>query len=130
MSSFVAGIPMESTNKQEHINYDHSLLSSRPNFAKALHDFETFLIATQEDLQRKFRVLDEQRHNRKISRNVRTYLSLQNYLLQKHLHRLHEFHTEIATRVALIFANEGTYLLPLLISKLICFNNRGNFSGQ
>ncbi len=100
---------MESPRAQEHIiDYNHSLLQSRPNLAKALKDFETFLIATQDDLQRKLRVLNEQRHNRKISRNVRTYLSLQNFLLQKHLHRLHEFHTEISARVALIFANQST----------------------
>lgn len=89
------------------IDYSHNLLQSRPNFAKALKDFETFLIATQEDLQRKFRVLNEQKHNRKTSRNVRTYLSLQNYLLQKHLHRLNEFQTEISARVSLIFASSS-----------------------
>lgn len=89
------------------IDYSHTLLQSRPNFAKALKDFETFLIATQEDLQRKYRVLNEQKHNRKTSRNVRTYLSLQNYLLQKHLHRLNEFQTEISARVSLIFANSS-----------------------
>ena len=89
------------------IDYSHSLLQSRPNFAKALKDFETFLTATQDDLQRKFRVLNEQRSNRKTSRNVKTYLSLQNYLLQKHVHRLNEFQTEILTRVSLIFASSA-----------------------
>ena len=77
------------------IDYGHSLLQSRPNFAKALKDFETFLTATQDDLQRKFRILNEQRSNRKTSRNVKTYLTLQNFLLQKHVHRLNEFQTEI-----------------------------------
>merc|ERR1719447_2190792 len=89
------------------IDYGHSLLQSRPNFAKALKDFETFLTATQDDLQRKFRVLNEQRSNRKTSRNVKTYLSLQNFLLQKHVHRLKEFQNEILTRVSLILANSG-----------------------
>jgi len=90
------------------IDYGHSLLQSRPNFAKALKDFETFLTATQDDLQRKFRVLNEQRSNRKTSRNVKTYLSLQNFLLQKHVHRLKEFQNEIRTRVSLILAaNSG-----------------------
>merc|ERR1712038_1518366 len=37
------------------------------------------------------------------SRNVKTYLSLQNYLLQKHLHRLNEFQSEIYSRVSTIF---------------------------
>ena len=102
------------------IDYGHSLLQSRPNFAKALKDFETFLTATQDDLQRKFRILNEQRSNRKTSRNVKTYLTLQNFLLQKHVHRLNEFQTEILRRVSLIFANSGAkYLVfsPLLPSK-------------
>lgn len=90
------------------IDYGHSLLQSRPNFAKALKDFETFLTATQDDLQRKFRILNEQRSNRKTSRNVKTYLTLQNFLLQKHVHRLNEFQTEILRRVSLIFANSDT----------------------
>lgn len=90
------------------IDYGHSLLQSRPNFAKALKDFETFLTATQDDLQRKFRILNEQRSNRKTSRNVKTYLTLQNFLLQKHVHRLNEFQTEILRRVSLIFANSAT----------------------
>lgn len=99
---------MESSNNQiSRIDYNHTLLQSRPNFAKALKDFETFLIATQDDLQRKFTVLNEQRANRKTSRNVRTYLSLQNYLLQKHLHRLSEFQMEISARVSLIFAKSN-----------------------
>lgn len=97
---------MEPPSKQR-IDYDHNLLQSRPNFAKALKDFETFLIATQEDLQRKFRVLNEQRNNRKTSRNVRTYLSLQNYLLQKHLRRLAEFEIEILSRVSAILNNSN-----------------------
>ena len=93
------------------IDYGHSLLQSRPNFAKALKDFETFLTATQDDLQRKFRILNEQRSNRKTSRNVKTYLTLQNFLLQKHVHRLNEFQTEILRRVSLIFANSGAKYL-------------------
>jgi len=92
-----------SSSNLQSIDYTHHLLQSRPNFAKALKDFETFLLATQDDLQSKFRVLNEQRSNRKTSRNVKTYLTLQNYLLQKHLHRLHEFQSEIYARVSSIF---------------------------
>jgi len=89
------------------IDYSHHLLQSRPNFAKALKDFETFLLATTEDLQNKFKVLDAQKTNRKTSRNIKTYLSLQNYLLNKHLTRLHEFQNEIYTRVSLVFQQEN-----------------------
>ena len=88
------------------IDYEHHLLQSRPNFAKALKDFETFLLATTEDLQNKFRVLESQKSHRKTSRNLKTYLSLQNYLLNKHLTRLHEFQNEIYARVAIVFAQE------------------------
>jgi len=89
------------------IDYSHTLLQSRPNLAKALKDFETFLVATQDDLKRKFRVLNEQRNNRKTSRNVRTYLSLQNYLLQKHQRRLNEFEIEILNRVSSILNDQN-----------------------
>ena len=88
------------------IDYEHHLLQSRPNFAKALKDFETFLLATTEDLQNKFRVLESQKSNRKTSRNLKTYLSLQNFLLTKHLTRLHEFQNEIYTRVSIVFTQE------------------------
>ena len=88
------------------IDYEHHLLQSRPNFAKALKDFETFLLATTDDLQNKFRVLESQKSNRKTSRNLKTYLSLQNFLLTKHLTRLHEFQNEIYTRVSIVFTQE------------------------
>ena len=71
------------------IDEQHPLLQSRPNFAKALKDFDTFLTATLEDLQTKTKVLTHQKG--KTSRNVKNYLSLQIYLLQKHLRRLDEF---------------------------------------
>ena len=89
------------------IDYSHHLLQSRPNFAKALNDFETFLLATTEDLQHKFKVLDAQKTNRKTSRNIKTYLTLQNYLLNKHLTRLHEFQNEIYSRVSLVLEQEN-----------------------
>lgn len=83
------------------IDEQHPLLQSRPNFAKALKDFDTFLTATLEDLQTKTKVLTNQKS--KTSRNVRNYLSLQIYLLQKHLRRLDEFQSEIQNRVTCIF---------------------------
>lgn len=83
------------------IDEQHPLLQSRPNFAKALKDFDTFLTATLEDLQTKTKVLTHQKG--KTSRNVKNYLSLQIYLLQKHLRRLDEFQSEIQHRVTCIF---------------------------
>jgi len=50
--------------------------------------------------------LESQKSHRKTSRNLKTYLSLQNYLLNKHLTRLHEFQNEIYARVAIVFAQE------------------------
>ena len=86
------------------IDDQHPLLQSRPNFAKALKDFDTFLTATLEDLQTKTKVLTHQKS--KTSRNIKNYLSLQIYLLQKHLRRLDEFQSEIHSRVTCIFNRE------------------------
>ena len=88
------------------IDDQHPLLQSRPNFAKALKDFDTFLTATLEDLQTKTKVLTHQKS--KTSRNIKNYLSLQIYLLQKHLRRLDEFQSEIHSRVTCIFNRELT----------------------
>ena len=88
------------------IDDQHPLLQSRPNFAKALKDFDTFLTATLEDLQTKTKVLTHQKS--KSSRNIKNYLSLQIYLLQKHLRRLDEFQSEIHSRVTCIFNRELT----------------------
>ena len=91
------------------IDEQHPLLQSRPNFAKALKDFDTFLTATLEDLQTKTKVLTHQKG--KTSRNVKNYLSLQIYLLQKHLRRLDEFQSEIQHRVTCIF-NQNNITQP------------------
>ena len=88
------------------IDDQHPLLQSRPNFSKALKDFDTFLTATLEDLQTKTKVLNNQKS--KTSRNVKNYLSLQIYLLQKHLRRLDEFQSEIHSRVTCIFNQQLT----------------------
>jgi hypothetical protein len=88
------------------IDDQHPLLQSLPNFAKALKDFDTFLTATLEDLQTKTKVLTHQKS--KTSRNIKNYLSLQIYLLQKHLRRLDEFQSEIHSRVTCIFNRELT----------------------
>jgi hypothetical protein len=92
------------TSLQHVIDYKHSLLSARPNFAKALLDFETFLGATLDDLISKAKVLNDQRRHAKTRRDIRTYLTCQIYLLQKHLHRLNQFKAEIHTRVGMILS--------------------------
>ena len=102
--------PSEAIPSTTAIDYSHVLLQSRPNFAKALNDFQTFLSATLVDLQGKSKVLNEQKTNRKTSRNVKTYLSLQIYLLQKHLHRLVEFQAEIHARVTSILSTNDQKL--------------------
>lgn len=83
----------------ERIDYGHSLLRARPNFTKALHEFQTFLKATLKDLQVKHQSLLSLRNANKTNRNVKTYLSCQIYLLRKHLRRLEEFDMEICSRL-------------------------------
>ena len=91
------------------IDYKHPLIESRPNFAKALKDFEAFLEATLDDLSKKKLVLEDQKRLVKHRTDIKTYLKCQIFLLQKHQKRLRGFQTEILMRVNSILLNSSPY---------------------
>ncbi len=93
--------------KKKGIDYNHALLTARPNLAKALQDFDKFLEATLFDLTKKKKVLTEQKRTVKQRKDVKAYLKCQIYLLQKHQKRLEGFQSEIHSRVQNILEFNG-----------------------